>query len=63
MPFIAAAPCAICGNIFDFNPDTVPSVRNHPICHDCVNEANDIRQARGLPPIDIPPGAYQPTQD
>lgn len=55
--------CVNCGNLFSFNPDTVPSVRvkglREPICKPCVDWANAIRQERGLPLIPIMRDSYE----
>lgn len=57
--------CVNCNGIFSFNPDLVPSVRvpstgtKEPICQTCVEWANPLRVAKGLPLIEVPPGAYE----
>jgi len=65
------APCIVCGNPFSFNPELVPSVRvnahgkpdpngkREGICRDCVERGNEVRKERGMPPIEILPGAYE----
>jgi hypothetical protein len=54
--------CVVCGNLFTFNADRVPSAvvngRREPICRACVERANPLRKAKGLPEIVILPGAY-----
>lgn len=68
-------PCFNCGRVFSFNPDLVPSVRinratgmpdpagtRQPICEPCVRAANPERKRRGLEPIDVLPGAYEPVE-
>jgi heterodisulfide reductase subunit C len=70
---ICTGSCVICGDIFDFNPDTVPSVRvtekdgelvpdpagpRCPICRRCVEAGNRERELRGMEPIVVPEGAY-----
>lgn len=54
--------CVNCKKIFSFNPDLVPSVRvngsKEPICKTCVEWANPIRKAKGLPEAVVLPGAY-----
>jgi len=48
-----------------FNPLRVPSIRptenspREPICRACVERANPMRIANGLPPIAILPDAYE----
>jgi hypothetical protein len=59
------APCAVCRRAFLFNPYLVPSAsvdggERRPICRDCVDWANPQRIARGLEPIVVAPGAYDP---
>lgn len=55
-------PCIVCGIPFAFNPVKVPSVRvngvREPICRGCVELANPVRKEKGLPEIQILPGAY-----
>jgi hypothetical protein len=64
---IAFAPCFGCGRPFGFNPHRVPSVVVHgvrqPICRTCVELANPNRIAKGLEPIAILPGAYEPLDE
>jgi len=59
--------CVNCGNVFTFNPDKVPSVtvngRREPVCQACIEFANPIREARGLPRIKPLPGAYDPAPE
>ena len=54
--------CYGCGNLFTFHPHKVPSIvvegTRRPICETCVLAANPIREANGLDPIEILPGAY-----
>lgn len=54
--------CISCRCLFSFNPDRVPSAVvngvREPICRACVERANPLRLERGLPAIDILPGAY-----
>jgi hypothetical protein len=49
---------------FMFNPNLVPSLRvegvRQPICEECVERANPERIKRGLEPITVLPGAYDP---
>ena len=58
--------CIICGRIFDFNPNLVPSVRvrnvREPVCKRCIDAANPKRIESGLAPIEILPGAYEPEE-
>ena len=60
-------PCWSCGNVFSFNADKVPSVRNErgvrePVCANCMKRANALREAAGLEPHPILPGAYEPEE-
>lgn len=47
-----------------FNPHLVPSIvvngTREPLCRPCVEAANPRRVARGLAPIAVLPGAYEP---
>jgi hypothetical protein len=66
------AACASCGRLFSFNPHRVPSIRlnrkgepdpsaeRKPVCRECIERANVRRFARGLPAIEVLPGAYDP---
>jgi len=63
MGFVSCmAPCYGCHRPFSFNPNLVPSIRindvRQPICQDCVEQANPLRERNGLPKIEILPGAY-----
>jgi len=63
----AMVACFGCGRSFACNPHRVPSIRynnvNEPICLNCVTLANPRRVARGLDPIRILPGAYEPIRE
>lgn len=57
--------CIICKEMVSFNPHKVPSVRidggeRQPVCRTCIEAANPERVKRGLEPIEILPGAYDP---
>lgn len=58
--------CFGCGRPFHFNADLVPSILvdgvREPICGRCVEAANPIREERGLEPIVVLPGAYEPEE-
>jgi hypothetical protein len=58
--------CFGCGRTFTFNADWVPSINfngvRQPICRDCVERANPMREASGLEPITIHPNAYEPSE-
>ena len=60
------ANCINCKRLFTFNPDLVPSVSvngsKEPICRSCVEWANPLREAKGLPKIQVMPGAYEPQE-
>ena len=64
--FVSAA-CAACGGLFSFHPNKVPSVvtggRREPVCASCVEAANPLRAAKGLPAIEVLPGAYEPCSE
>lgn len=61
---VCVSPCIACGQPFGFNPHLVPSVvlegDRKPICRTCVERANPLRVAKGLPPIVPVEGAYEP---
>jgi len=50
-----------------FNPHRVPSIRvegeRQPVCRECIEMANPIREKNGLPPIAIHPDAYEPLNE
>ena len=54
--------CYSCGKVFGFNPHRVPSIRidgkRQPLCRACVEKANPLREANGLPPAVIYDDAY-----
>ena len=62
----AVGPCMVCGGLFAFNPNRVPSHRRtpeaprEPICRSCMDMANRLRVARGDPPHPIHADAYDP---
>ena len=71
---IATSECIGCGGLFSYNPELVPSIRlnenrepdpngkREPICRNCVERVNPVRVSRGLKPIEIVPGAYEPNE-
>jgi hypothetical protein len=63
----ALSPCFACERLFTCNPARVPSVLvdgvRRPVCQDCVERANRQRDERGLPPIEVPPGAYEAAEE
>jgi len=65
---IATGNCFGCGRLFDFNPERVPSIRDprtnerEPICRACVERVNPTREQRGLEPIRVVAGAYEPEE-
>ena len=58
--------CIVCGVLFTFNAEHVPSVRvdgdREPVCRDCIARANTQRIANGIPPIWIHSDAYEPQE-
>jgi hypothetical protein len=56
------APCLRCGRHFHFNPLRVPSMvvdgKREPLCRSCVEWANPIRAAKGLPVWTIHADSY-----
>ena len=60
--------CYTCRRIVSFNPNRVPSVRDkqdvrQPVCRECIEKANPVRKAEGLPEITIHPDAYEPISE
>jgi hypothetical protein len=59
--------CYGCKRVFSYNPMRVPSIRidgvREPICRDCVERVNPLRELRGLPPIELFPDAYEPCDE
>lgn len=37
-----------------------PQGSKEPVCRNCMQRANDVREKMGLPPHQIPEGAYEP---
>lgn len=60
-------PCFGCGRLFAFSAERVPSVvvdgARQPICADCVARTNPMREANGLEPITVLPGAYEADEE
>jgi hypothetical protein len=58
--------CINCGALFSFNPHRVPSIRpaedlpREPICVACFDQVNSYRVAKGMPPFERFPDAYDP---
>ena len=56
--------CYACKRVFTFNPLYVPSLSidgvREPFCLPCIERANAIRQAKGMPLLQIHPQAYEP---
>lgn len=55
--------CAVCGQVFSFNPNKVPSVRvdgkREPICRACIEMANKVRIDGGMEPFPVLEDAYE----
>jgi len=60
---VVVGSCGSCHNIFVFNPNKVPSLNDVPFCQQCVEMANPIRLANGLPLIVYDEDAYQPVRE
>jgi hypothetical protein len=64
---LAMGTCFACHKPFAFNPVRVPSLRingvREPICQECVDKANPLRIANGLPPIVPAPDAYDACEE
>ena len=62
-----ASRCYSCGNLFNYNPNLVPSItidgERQPFCLNCVEAANPVRIQNGLLPIVPLPGAYEPCEE
>ena len=61
------AHCVRCHQPFMSNPLRVPSIlvngQREPLCRQCVEAANIVRAARGLPTFEIFPDAYEPLDE
>ena len=55
--------CFCCNKVFGFNPMSVPSYKNEPLCESCVTEVNAVRIEKGLEPFPIAENAYQPVDE
>jgi hypothetical protein len=51
--------CLSCRKQFTFNPKKVPSFKGEPVCQECMERANKIREEKGLKPHPIMEGAYK----
>jgi len=64
---MAMGPCFGCGKPFMFNPNHVPSItikgEREPICKTCIERANPLRKANGIPEVVIDPRAYEPMDE
>lgn len=64
---LAFGQCCVCNAVFTFNPERVPSLRirgnREPICRDCIERANQLRQEKGLELIQPLPGAYEAQEE
>lgn len=62
----AFSACFGCKRPFSYNPERVPSVVvdgvREPICQECVTRVNPLRLAKGLEPIAVLSGAYEPEE-
>jgi hypothetical protein len=68
--YFATGPCCLCGDVFSFNPELVPSIPvdedgritpegvKRPICAECVGLINGLRTEFAQPLIRVAPGAY-----
>lgn len=66
-------PCLLCGRVFTFNPEHVPSIpwkngrpdpegTREPICETCIVVVNDRRKSDGLDEWPVHPDAYEPAE-
>lgn len=54
--------CFGCHKLFTFNPTSVPSYHDAPICRDCIERANAKRKTMGLPLWPVASDAYEPEE-
>lgn len=75
----ASSPCFGCGRVISYNPARVPVIvvdsathsvsgrhieaGRHPVCESCVARVNPLRVEKGLPPIAVLSGAYEPCEE
>lgn len=57
---LAYGNCFACNRVFGFNPHSVPSFAGSPICKDCIERVNPMREKNGLEPFVPLPDAYEP---
>lgn len=68
------SPCFVCGRLFSFHPNKVPSIpvkdgKPHPegtrmpICKECIDTINKMRAENGLPLIPYSIDAYKESFD
>lgn len=65
--YFVTGECFGCHRLFTFHPHKVPSIvidgERRPICRSCIEKANPLRIAKGLDPIQILSGAYDPAEE
>lgn len=64
---MAFGKCFGCSKMFGFNPVSVPSINfdgiKEPICAECIERVNPMREANGLPKVVPAPDAYEPVEE
>ena len=55
---IAQMQCGNCGEFFRGDYRFVTTANKVPICKDCIEWANPLREERGLPPMPYNPNGY-----
>lgn len=70
--------CALCGRLFSANPRKVitvrvstvngkvvgnPNAEAKPVCRDCAERLNAVREQVGQPPFPIANDAYEPADE
>jgi hypothetical protein len=54
----AVGSCVICGRLFAFDPDLVPTYTGEPMCALCIARVNVRRAEIGLPEHHVYPNTY-----
>lgn len=60
---VVMSPCYSCGRVMSYHPHKVPSIRDgqgvrQPVCKECIDKGNPIRESKGLSPITYSEDAY-----
>jgi len=52
-------PCGLCDAGFACRPELVPYLYGRPVCSDCIDAVNAMRDELDIPRVRVHPGAYR----